>query len=74
MLGKTSDKNNIKNIVTSLGKTEGLIEYKLRTILKHMNMSLFDYDIQKDTVYVVKDGIVLRGFTDYWFQDDGEYY
>lgn len=48
--------------------------YKLKTVLKHLNMSTFDYDIQKDTLYVRKDEMLLHGFTDYWFTDGGDYY
>lgn len=64
-----------KNVVlAALQGKEDFAEYKLNTILRHFHMSMFDYDICKDTVYIRKDAMLLRDFTDYWFQDGGEYY
>lgn len=58
----------------SSDKTEALAAYKLRTVLKHLNMSTFDYDIKNDTIYVLKDSVLLHDFTPHWFKDGGEYY
>lgn len=64
-----------KNVVlAALQGKEDFAEYKLNTILRHFHMSMFDYDIHKDTVYIRKEDMLLRDFTDYWFQDGGEYY
>ncbi len=54
--------------------TEELASYKLKTVLAHLNMSTFDYDIRKDVIYVRKDGVLLHDFTDHWFSDGGNFY
>lgn len=48
--------------------------YKLKTVLAHLSMSTFDYDIRKDIVYVRKENVLLHDFTDYWFSDGGDFY
>lgn len=53
---------------------ERLASYKLKTVLKHLEMSTFEYDIVEDAMYVRKDAMLLTGFTDYWFEDRGDYY
>ncbi len=67
------ERNKGVDLAALQGK-EDLTEYKLNMILRHFNMSMFDYDIQKDMVYVQKEDMLLYGFTDYWFRDEGEYY
>lgn len=77
---KTTGKRNIEDeikkravLVTSRGISD-LAEGRLRTIMRHFQMSIFDYDIRTDTVYVRKEYMMLHDFTDYWFAEDGEYY
>lgn len=53
---------------------ERLASYKLKTVLKHLEMSTFEYDIAEDAMYVSKEAMLLTGFTDYWFEDRGDYY
>lgn len=53
---------------------EALALYKLKTVLKHIKMSNFDYDIAKDTLYVRKESVLLEDFTPFWFKDGGDYY
>lgn len=53
---------------------EKMASYKLKTVLAHLGMSAFDYDIAKDTVYIPKDSVLLHDFTDHWFADGGDYY
>lgn len=68
-------KKETENYISeSFAETEALESYKLKKILKHLNMSVFDYNIQKDTVYIRKESILLRDFTPYWFVDGGDYY
>lgn len=74
--GKRNIEDEIKKravLVTSRGIND-LAEGRLRTIMRLFHMSMFDYDIQTDTVYVRKEHMVLRDFTDYWFTEDGDYY
>ena len=71
-MDKLSNNKNAKNTAVSVTTTEASAEYKLKTVLRHLNMSTFDYDIQTDTIYVRKDYVLLEDFTNYWFEDDGE--
>lgn len=59
---------------TSFSESETLASYKLKTVLKHLNMSTFDYDIQNDVIYIRKDSVLLHDFTTHWFKDGGDYY
>lgn len=71
MLDKIYNNDN-KEVVTAT--TEEIASYKLKTVLTHLNMSTFDYDIRKDVIYVRKDNMLLHDFTDYWFSDSGDFY
>ena len=71
MLDKIYNNNNIEIVNTA---TEEMASYKLKTVLTHLNMSTFDYDIQKDVIYVHKDNMLLHDFTDYWFSNSGDFY
>lgn len=71
MLDKIYNNNN-KEVVNAA--TEEIASYKLKTVLTHLNMSTFDYDIRKDVIYVPKDNMLLHDFTDYWFSDGGDFY
>lgn len=53
--------------------TEALASYKLNNVLKHLNMSTFDYDIASDTIYIRKDSVLLDDFTYHWFEDGGDF-
>ena len=64
--------NNNKEAVNAA--IEELSSYKLKTVLTHLNMSTFDYDIRKDVIYVRKDNMLLHDFTDHWFSDGGDFY
>lgn len=66
---KTEDK-----MQTAESMAEALAEYKLKTVLRHLNMSTFDYDIKADKMYVQKDSVLLENFTPHWFEDGGDYY
>lgn len=68
------DGNEIGDVERAFARKEALASYKLKTVLKHLNMSTFDYDIQMDTMYVRKEYIQLPDFTEYRFKDGGEYY
>ena len=68
--GDESEESIFKDITIN----ESLASYKLKTVLKHLNMSSFDYDIQNDIIYVAKDSVRLHDFTPYWFKDGGDYY
>ena len=48
MLYKIYNNNNIEIVNTAI---EEISSYKLKTVLTHLNMSTFDYDIQKDVIY-----------------------
>lgn len=48
--------------------------YKLQTMLRHANMSVFDYNLKEDTIWVRKSDMLLHDFTDYWFEDQGEFW
>lgn len=74
MLDKIYNQNTEENKQVSLEAAEALASYKLKTVLRHLNMSTFDYDIVKDTIYVRKEDVLLQDFTPHWFQDGGEYY
>lgn len=74
MLGENYNKENKNHIATSFDETEALASYKLKTVLRHLNMSTFDYDIQKDVIYVRKDSVRLHDFTPHWFEDGGDYF
>lgn len=63
-----------KHILPNFDYTESLASYKLKTVLNHLNMSTFDYDIKSDTIFVRKDAVKLEKFTKYWFTDAGELY
>lgn len=69
---KENDKGDARTFL--LEETEQLASYKLKNILRHLNMSTFDYDIGSDTVFIRKDLVRLKDFTDYWFKDGGDYY
>lgn len=68
-----NEMNQRMKLLAMQGK-EDLTEYRLETVLRHFKLSAFDYDIQKDTVYIRKDDMLLHDFTDYWFEDGGEFY
>lgn len=53
---------------------EKISVHKLKMLKKHMQISTFDYDIESDTLYVPKEEVLLHGFTEYWFEDGGDYY
>lgn len=57
-----------------IAATEQLASYKLKKVLAQLNMSTFDYDIKKDTVYVRKENVLLHDFTEHWFEDGGDFY
>ena len=65
---------NNKNEEAVNAAIEEISSYKLKTVLEHLNMSTFDYDIRKDVVYVWKENVLLHDFTDYWFSDGGDFY
>ena len=71
MLDKIYNNNNKEVVNAAL---EEISFYKLKTVLAHINMSTFDYDIRKDVIYVRKDTMLLHDFTDYWFSDSGDFY
>lgn len=73
MLEEIYNNQSENQISTSFEAEEALASYKLKTVLKHLNMSTFDYDIQKDTIYIRKDSVLLQEFTTYWFSDGGHY-
>lgn len=70
-MGQKDEADRLKLAVKD---TEALASYKLKNILRHLNMSTFDYDIKKDTVYIRKELARLEGFTDHWFKDGGDFY
>lgn len=74
MLKDLYNEENANRTRTSHAMTEGLASYKLKTVLKHLNMSMFDYDIKEDKIYIRKDSVLLHDFTPHWFADGGEYY
>lgn len=74
MLEERNNTETENNIATPFANTETLASYKLKTVLRHLKMSTFDYDIKSDTIYVRKDSVLLHDFTPYWFSDGGEYY
>lgn len=74
MLDKIYNKDGKITATVSEKAGEELASYKLKNVLRHLNMSTFDYDIQKDTVYVRKGALLLPDFTGHWFTDAGEYY
>ncbi len=71
MLDRIYNNDNKEDVNAAI---EELSSYKLKTVLAHLNMSTFDYDIRKDVVYVRKEGVLLHDFTDYWFLDGGDFY
>ena len=71
MLDKIYNNNNIKIVNTA---TEEMASYKLKTVLTHLNMSTFDYDIRKYVIYVNKYSMILHDFTDYWFSASEDFY
>ncbi len=64
--------NKIKK--TGNASEEMLSIYKAKKGFRPFDMSTFDYDIQKDKLYVRKKDVCLHGFTDYWFEDGGDFY
>lgn len=66
--------NKTENGAPCYESTEALASYKLKTVLRHLNMSTFDYDIPADTIYIRKDAALLHEFTDHWFEDGGNFY
>lgn len=66
--------NKTENGAPCYESTEALASYKLKTVLRHLNMSTFDYDIPADTIYIRKNAALLQDFTDHWFEDGGDYY
>ncbi len=74
MLDNTFMTEKEGSTVNDLRKTVERTNYRLRTALKHLNMSTFDYDIKADIVYVRKEFILLPDFTTHWFKDGGDYY
>lgn len=71
MLDKIYNNQNEEAINAAI---EEISSYKLKTVLAHLNMSTFDYDIRKDVVYVRKENMLLHDFTDHWFADGGDFY
>ncbi len=65
---------NKEKIESGNASEEMLSIYKAKKGFRLMGMSTFDYDIQKDKIYVYKKDVRLHGFTDYWFQDGGDFY
>lgn len=74
MLDRTYNLGDTDKLPLSLGAGEQLASYKLKTVLRHLNLSTFDYDIVKDIIYIRKEAVLLHGFTEYWFKDGGGFY
>lgn len=71
---ETDRKEGQDNLRISLEQNEVQTAYKLKMVLKHLNMSTFDYDIRRDLIYMRKDTMLLEGFTPYWFEEMDNYY
>lgn len=67
-------KKETENGPPCMDSSEALASYKLKTVMKHLNMSTFDYDIISDTIYIRKDSVLLNEFTPHWFEDGGDFY